>query len=105
MFSHTEHIAIGCFPGLKDISVSQSGRTALMCAATGGHAECMRLLLEAGADKEAVEYVRGKRCDSTSRSFAFTQHVYLACRTTIVVSVSLLSCFWFAQSRKTVTRL
>jgi hypothetical protein len=33
-----------------------------MCAATGGLAECMRLLLEAGADKEAVEYVRSKRC-------------------------------------------
>ena len=32
---------------------AQNGRTALMCSAEKGHADCMRLLLDAGADKEA----------------------------------------------------
>ncbi len=35
---------------------SQFGRS--VCAALTGHADCMRLLLEAGADKEAKDNVR-----------------------------------------------
>ena len=31
---------------------AQDGSTALICAAAYGHAECARLLLDAGADKE-----------------------------------------------------
>jgi ankyrin repeat protein len=32
---------------------AQYGQTALMCAAESGHADCARLLLDAGADKNA----------------------------------------------------
>ena len=32
---------------------AQDGQTALMCAAMEGHADCARLLLDAGADKNA----------------------------------------------------
>ncbi len=37
---------------------SQSGQTALICAATRGHADCVWLLLDAGADKDARGEVR-----------------------------------------------
>ena len=37
---------------------AQDGETALMCAATRGHADCVRVLLDAGADKEAKNKVR-----------------------------------------------
>ncbi len=36
----------------------QDGQTALMKASAKGHAECARLLLDAGADKEAKANVR-----------------------------------------------
>ena len=36
----------------------QGGLTALMCAAEDGHTDCVRLLLRAGADKEAKSNVR-----------------------------------------------
>jgi hypothetical protein len=36
----------------------QFGMTALMPAASNGHADCARLLLDAGADKEAKDKVR-----------------------------------------------
>ena len=38
--------------------VPQNFTTALIRAATTGHADCMRVLLEAGADKEARDRVR-----------------------------------------------
>jgi hypothetical protein len=41
-----------CFPKL-----SQAGCTALITAATNDHVECVRVLLEAGADKEAEDEV------------------------------------------------
>ncbi len=37
---------------------SQSGRTALMRAASRGRADCVRLLIDAGADKDAKNRVR-----------------------------------------------
>ena len=37
---------------------AQDGRTALICAARNGRADCARLLLEAGADKSATDNVR-----------------------------------------------
>ena len=37
---------------------AQDGRTALMFAAENGHADCARLLLDAGADKVAKDNVR-----------------------------------------------
>jgi hypothetical protein len=43
-------------------SDSQFGRTALICAAAHGHAACARLLIDAGADKEAKNDVRFGRC-------------------------------------------
>ena len=36
----------------------QDGRTALMCAVSKGHVDCARLLIESGADKEAIDNVR-----------------------------------------------
>ena len=37
---------------------TQSGYTALFWAARRGHADCVRVLLEGGADKEAKDEVR-----------------------------------------------
>jgi ankyrin repeat protein len=37
---------------------SQHGQSALLCAALTGHADCVQLLLEAGANKEARGNVR-----------------------------------------------
>jgi hypothetical protein len=37
---------------------AQSGSMALICAAENGHTNCVRLLIEAGADKEARDGVR-----------------------------------------------
>ena len=41
---------------------SQYGDTALICAAYWGRAECVRLLIDAGADKDATNNVRIGRC-------------------------------------------
>ena len=38
---------------------AQGGRTALMYAATEGRVDCVRLLLDADADTDAVDSVRG----------------------------------------------
>jgi hypothetical protein len=38
---------------------AQDGRTALMRAANSGHKDCVRLLLDAGANKNAKDRVRG----------------------------------------------
>jgi hypothetical protein len=43
------------------VSFKQDGRTALIEAAKGGFTECVRLLIEAGADKYATDNVRGMR--------------------------------------------
>jgi hypothetical protein len=43
---------------LVHVSIIQSGRTALLIAARGGHTDCVRLLVERGADKEAADDVR-----------------------------------------------
>ena len=40
--------------------LTQGGITALMFAATNGHAGCVKLLLDAGADKNAKTDVRGR---------------------------------------------
>ena len=37
---------------------AQDGETALICAASQGHAKCALLLLDAGADKNAKDKVR-----------------------------------------------
>ena len=39
---------------------AQDGRTALLWAASEGHLDCARLLLNAGADKDIVNNVRGR---------------------------------------------
>jgi hypothetical protein len=39
----------------------QRGATALIFAAVTGHADCVRLLLDAGADKNAKDKVRASR--------------------------------------------
>jgi hypothetical protein len=43
-------------------SDSQDGRTALIYAAQYGRTDCVRLLIDAGADKEARNNVRVGRC-------------------------------------------
>ena len=39
-------------------TITQSGNTALIGAGYGGHEDCVRLLVDAGADKEAKDDVR-----------------------------------------------
>ena len=41
-------------------AAAQNGKTALILAATYGHADCARLLLDAGADKDAKCNVRAR---------------------------------------------
>jgi hypothetical protein len=41
-------------------AAAQSGNTALILAGYKGHADCARLLLDAGADKNAVDNVRAR---------------------------------------------
>jgi ankyrin repeat protein len=38
---------------------TQDGDTALICSAEKGHMDCLRMLLESGADTEARGMVRG----------------------------------------------
>jgi hypothetical protein len=60
-------------------SNSQDGSTALMRAVDDGHAECVRLLIDAGADKDAMNMVRVSRC---SLSF----HIcFLFCTLTLIL--------------------
>ena len=40
------------------VGLPQRENTALICAAENGHSNCVRLLLDAGADKEAKDVVR-----------------------------------------------
>ncbi len=42
-------------------TLAQHGRTALICAAATGYADCVRLLLNAGADTNATDGVRANR--------------------------------------------
>jgi hypothetical protein len=46
--------------GRRLMAAAQDGWTALMCAARFGHADCARLLLDAGADKNAKSNVRAR---------------------------------------------
>jgi ankyrin repeat protein len=62
-------------------SDAQNGYTALMLAAENGHIDCVRLLVDAGAGKEAKSTVRRQsllfkcaRLDIT----LFTHHLFLA---------------------------
>ena len=38
----------------------EGGGTALICTSQNGHVDCARLLLDAGADKEATDKVRAR---------------------------------------------
>ncbi len=64
-----------CFCGSSD---SQSEWTALMYAATYGHVDCARLLIDAGADKEVKDNnnVRVGRCFADAPSW-FVSHFIL----------------------------
>jgi hypothetical protein len=41
---------------------TQGGNTALICAAVRNHSDCVRLLMDHGADKEVKNLVRQKTC-------------------------------------------
>ena len=43
---------------MSNVCHSQTGGTALISAAEKGHTECVRLLVESGADKDAADNVR-----------------------------------------------
>ena len=43
-------------------SKSQGGWTALLNAALHGHADCLKLLIDAGANKDAKDNVRDGHC-------------------------------------------
>ncbi len=63
---------------------AQYGRTALIYAAMEGHADCARLLLDAGADKNAANNVRasagcGWAVREMSGVFSFLRFVIWAC--------------------------
>ena len=58
------------------VAAIQNAETALICAAENGQVACVRLLVEAGADKNAKDIVRASTCrlpDTffTSRRFRF----------------------------------
>ena len=52
-----------------DFCAMQGGDTALMWAAQKGRVDCVRLLLDAGADKELVDNVRRMICYEVSALF------------------------------------
>jgi ankyrin repeat protein len=54
LFMFSYHPFMCSYPDAK----SQLGQTALQSAAEKGHTDCVRLLLEAGADKETKDIVR-----------------------------------------------
>ncbi len=60
-------------------SDSQTGWTALMRAAARGHADCARLLIDAGADKDARNNVRVGRCLAPSCLFSHFLTVVFDC--------------------------
>ena len=51
------------------IQLEQDGSTALIIAAANGHADCVRLLLDAGADANARDGVREAASNSTESLF------------------------------------
>jgi ankyrin repeat protein len=61
----------------------QSGRTALIIAVMHGHADCVRLLIDAGADKDAKDMVRRRSlicCCAFSFLFLFSPLCCLSVR-------------------------
>ncbi len=55
------YVSLAVFDGRRSgrLRRSQCSSVALISAVTGHHIECVRLLLDAGADKNAQEDVRG----------------------------------------------
>ena len=73
-----------CVRSRKCHEDSQDGWTALIQASVNGHTDCARLLIEAGADKEAKDNVRAGRVLSLRFMFMHLilfllcwQHLYL----------------------------
>ena len=70
-------VGVGAFGKAYAISLilayAQYGWTPLMSAARGGHADCVRVLLDAGADKEVkrriyTDHVRGEYTSAVARA-------------------------------------
>jgi hypothetical protein len=73
-------------------SDSQFGETALMRAASNDHTDCVHMLIDAGADKDAKGYVRVGRCFALLplfSDFLLTFHLPL------YIFVHLPLCVWY----------
>jgi hypothetical protein len=66
---------------------SQSGNTALIWAAVYGRAECVRLLIDAGADKEVKDVVRIGRPFAAAFFDLHQQSYCFFCYTTFYISL------------------
>jgi hypothetical protein len=66
-------IIVGHNAGISILPKSQNGETALIQAVRGCHVDCVRALLEAGADIEAKDFVR----DVTCRQRIFCHKLYM----------------------------
>ena len=72
---------------------SQQGYTALIRAAKHGRAECVRLLLVAGADKDAMTNVRFI-CHSVSSTIVFTNIYRFHHGLFLIFVVNLIACLF-----------
>ncbi len=67
----------------------QGGNTALIWAAGHGRADCVRLLIDAGADKEAKDYVRRRLllCWAGTTPYIYNIYIYIYIYTNSTVYV------------------
>ena len=97
--------------------IAQEGWTALMLAVSEGHTDCVRLLIDNGADKEAKDEVRYSAHSSSSDSqhdgliscFVFANMsvdfrfmcIYIACFFCVWPVREMGSCVWRWQNQRT----
>jgi hypothetical protein len=74
----------------SSLAYEQDGSTSLILSVMNGHVECMRLLLDAGADKNAINAVRVSRI---CRVRIFACHEFLFA---LIVSMNVFDFFCHA---------
>ncbi len=84
-----------------EVMHTQDGYTALIHAASNGHAACVRLLLDAGADKEAKDNVRVICCVCCACVYSFCVPCFwlmnaIAWAVRHFSNFFSYSCIWFA---------